>query len=231
MKFQEIEEEEFTGDAMISDMFHKIYQNCQPFLQEIGDPNKFTLYRGIQDTAFTENPYQGIKDVRLDNRLPTDTSQSDHTEINQYFEEAYGHPYRNGLFVTGTALIAENYGDVYAIFPIGKFDYIWHPKIPDLYSEIIQDEAGSDHWRDFASHQIGKENMEALDIREWDNFRDMYSQVDLLSWYIDEQVGPYKTDQLKVGIRKARTEIMIWVKQYYYMHPGYLSQLKSFISK
>ena len=213
-------------------MYHNIYQNCQPFLQEINnEPSKHTMHRGIPRLEHSEeNPHydiMGIKDVRLSNRLPKDTIQKDHDEINDYLNQVYGHPYRNGLFVTGIKSVAEGYGTAFAIFPIGKFDYIWHPEITDLYTEFLEPENVGEHWEDYAA-SMGKDLPE---VDDWYAFQENYGVTDLMDFVFDGKKGHYKSNELIRGINRARTEIMIWVDQYYYLHPTYVRALETWLSK
>lgn len=213
MKFQEIEEAAFNKlPYWAKGIFHDIYQRCQPFLQQIDNqPKKNAMYRGLKHLELTGNEHHdqlGIKDVRLDGRNPTDTPMDSHAELNKYFSETYGHPYRNGLFVTGNEGTAAGYGRIYAIFPIGKFDFIWHPSIKDLWADAI-------------------DNAEAEDFMAKESGRTIGDYMK----YLDKNMGQYKQDELIKGIHTYRTEIMIWVEQYYYLHLSYLPALKDFISK
>ena len=240
MNFNEIEDKglEIAGEDA-RDIYHKIFQNCQPFLQQINNEvNHHTLYRGITGLPDSDNPetgepyanrWMGTKQVRLDGRKPLDTYYAIHDDFNKWFEEHYGHPYRNGLFVSGTSTVAEAYGSLRAVFPIGKFEYLWHPKIADLHGELVQD--SEEHWKDYASHLglIADDDEDGYDAG-YELSTDVPAG-DLLDFVIEKKFGKFKNDDLVKGIHKARTEIMIWVQEYYYLHPSYLQVFEEWLSK
>jgi len=65
---------------------------------------------------------------------PRDSRRSTHDLANDFFEEKFRLPYRNGLFVSGKESIAREYGKYTAIIvPVGKFQWLSSPDIPDLY--------------------------------------------------------------------------------------------------
>lgn len=230
MKFQDILEAPPKQEEYVIEMWHNIYQNCQPFLKEVNKtPSKHVMYRGIPYLESTDQndhyDVMGIKDVRLDKRTPKDTPQKDHDEVNQYFTQAYGHPYRNGLFVSGSQDTAASYGNAFAIFPIGKFEYIWHPEIKDLYMDVLEGE-GETTMQYWLAMTVGL----GKDADEWADVKDAYTTTELLEWLIEYSTGPYKQTHLTAGIADTRTEIMIWTEQYYYLHPSYLVGLDAWIA-
>jgi len=76
------------------------------------------------------------KKVRLDNRNPMSSAQIKHERYNNFFEEMFGEPFRNSLFVTGDYGQASHYGNIYMVVPIGHFDWMWSPDINDLALDI-----------------------------------------------------------------------------------------------
>jgi len=106
-----------------------IKEDCQYYLNQ-NNPKNSPLYRGLG----TSNKPFLKKRVRLNNRNPKDTHQYIHNKINKSFVEDFGAPFRNSMFCTGDAYAAANYGDVYHIFPRGKFEFLWSPNIDDLFS-------------------------------------------------------------------------------------------------
>jgi len=107
----------------------QIARDCQPFLQEVGTEDCFTLFRGMSNA----NRKDFItKRVRLDGRTPTAMDKSLYTNINSYFNDKYGSPFRDSLLCTGSARHTKNFGETYAIFPAGNMKFLWHENVEDL---------------------------------------------------------------------------------------------------
>lgn len=126
MKIYEILHENKSTDRVID----FIRKNCQPFLAA----NKSSLLNG-------QYLYTGTKrwDSRVfkspvpTNRKPRDTSILIHNLFDHYFKQHFGIPYRsNALFTTTQSSVAEQYGNVYAVFPIGNYKILTSPIIEDL---------------------------------------------------------------------------------------------------
>ena len=241
MKFQDILESPVTDDDEILQLYHNVYQECQPFLQQIDNqPYQFAMYRGMQDRTVVgiglEDDF-GIKTVRLTNRHPMDTPQEGHDAFNEYFEQEYGHPYRNGLFVSGNEHMAEAYGHPYAVFPIGKFEYIWNQAINDLTTDIydfVDIASGippTEHpvWVEFFNSLHGGGPRDPVSDSSMKVFLKNRTDSDLIG-YVMKDFGRYNQDNLKKGIYGGG-EIMIWCEEYYYMQSSLLPALKAFISK
>lgn len=83
-----------------------------------------------------------IKSVRKE-RKPMDTTKIIHHIIDDWFEEEMGMKARSeAVFCFGEAarVAAKEYGELAVILPIGKFHYVWSPKIADLYDDVIRKE-------------------------------------------------------------------------------------------
>ena len=118
--------------AKLEDIAQYLFENCKPYLREIDyQPVFFPLYRGMKYDSedFT------VKDVRLDDRRAQDMDSAVHSQLNSYFQNKFGEPFRNALFVAGTQHVAESFGKLYMVFPIGEFSFIWSPQVFDLYSQ------------------------------------------------------------------------------------------------
>ena len=112
----------------------KIKRDCQPYLKQAGN---MVFRNGLWRGLGLDNPSARMtKTARLGDRIPRDMDQGLHEKLNVFFNNTYGHPYRNGVFVTGDADEASQYGQLYQIFPIGNFDYLWSPDIPDLMGAL-----------------------------------------------------------------------------------------------
>lgn len=126
-----------NNDQQIIDM---IKRDCQPWLSAAG---KNLAWRGISiagGKGFTKAVFKtadyGVPDmligaVRTD-RVPKDSPMWLHNALNKHFQKSVGIPLRSAsLFCTGSSMLAENYGHVYAVFPIGNFNYAWSKMIVD----------------------------------------------------------------------------------------------------
>ena len=128
MRYHELLEAKVSAAGIVD----RIEQDCQPYLQIIGDNvSAFPMYRGMEEHEMILR-----KQVRLDNRKPWSSAQIKHERYNQYFEDTFGQPFRNSLFVSGDYEMAAYYGAPYAIFPIGKFDWLWSPQVNDMALDI-----------------------------------------------------------------------------------------------
>ena len=122
---------EGASQGEIYEIIHAIKRDCQPYLQQAepfdADSN---LMRGMGSAKknFIDN-----KSIRLDERTPKDIPKELHDKINQYFNQKFGGSFRNALFATGDYIQAKNYGNVYYIFPIGDFNFLYNPNIEDLF--------------------------------------------------------------------------------------------------
>jgi hypothetical protein len=131
MKFKQYLKENNINEEIFK-IINKIHSSCQPFLKEwfksFSNESLLPLYRG----AISKPDYY-IGKIRKDRR-PMNTTYNDHEELNDLFLEYYGKKWRSeSIFVTGSFGNAEGYGDIYLIFPIGKFKFLYNPNIEDLF--------------------------------------------------------------------------------------------------
>lgn len=104
-----------------------IKKNCKPYISENPNWMDNPMYRGIDDYDDVL-----IKTIRTDRR-PLDTDAFLHTIYNNALQKAGFTAIRtNSMFCTGRKSIANQYGSVYVIFPIGNFTYTWSYTYPDL---------------------------------------------------------------------------------------------------
>lgn len=116
-------------DAIIA-----ISRDCKPFLKAINyDVAHYPLYRGLGQ----ESDSFIIKSVRLENREPSDSPQNIHDALNDYFTQTFGEPFRNAMFAAGTQIVTASFGNLYIVFPAGKFTFVWSPEVTDLVTEYI----------------------------------------------------------------------------------------------
>lgn len=98
----------------------------------------FFLYRGFKNVPIDDN---GEKSTFFDKtprtgRMPLDTSTAMHKIMDEYFNEKFNWRARSeGLFCTTSYSHAKFYGDVYLIFPVNAFKFIYSPNVHDLFDE------------------------------------------------------------------------------------------------
>lgn len=124
MKIIELfEEEEFDQDAIVE----LIKRDCKPYFD--ASPGNRLMFRGMRGRSKTK---AFKRTVRAD-RAPKDTSDELHKAMDDWFLEKFGFKARsNAMFATGHATIAGTYGSLYAVFPIGDFEFVWSPNVDDL---------------------------------------------------------------------------------------------------
>jgi len=179
-------------NGVYTDLFNDIMKQCKPFMKEwlpIYKKQHDFLYRGMEAKDF------GIKNVRK-NRKPMSTSRYAHTMLNKVFKDKFGWYARsNSIFCTGSDDDAGTYGDLYVIFPIGKYKYLWSPKIEDLtisiyqFGDIVQ--TGT-NYTDMFNKELIKDNENT----------------------VEKLIKTYKTTNLDKAL-ESNNEIMINAHRYY----------------
>ena len=138
MRFREINERMAEHVYDPQEMVDVLVRDCGPYLDEInGQVATNIMFRGIQGRTA---PGFGKETARLSGRKPLSTRSDMHEYINQFFVEHFEHPFRDGIFATGSWAQAKEYShggeSPYVIFPIGDFDYLWHENVDDMYNWI-----------------------------------------------------------------------------------------------
>jgi hypothetical protein len=116
----------------IQAIYDKVFQDCHQILnvyQKCGH----VLYRGM-------HKYNGntvIKKVPRKNRKTLDMDPRIQKQLNNAFEKKFGwKPRSQGVFAIGSIAIAENYGGIFMFFPFDNFEFLWSPKIVDLFDYL-----------------------------------------------------------------------------------------------
>lgn len=175
-----------------------IKRDCQPYLNILGDKvfgmAMTGLYRGITGNLVGKFL---AKKARLADRIPRDLAIDVHEHINNWFTEAYGKPWRNAIFCTGSIAEANEYGHLYQIFPLGDFEYLWSPDIVDLMRTVSG--SGLVH--------VDKNIMIPQDHKPTDPA--------LIDQFIEQELaGKYTSSNLLTALR-GKNEIMLWCDRYY----------------
>lgn len=151
-----INEEETTD---LQSLVNMLKRDCKPFIREIKPIGRF-LYRGwmpkrMSDLdSYGDNILYYRRKTRTD-RKPLDNYRSMHDKFDVAFQERFGWKARSeGIFATGNMDDAHNYGELFLLFPIGEFKFIWSPKILDLYTNI----------RNHISARLGKSRVPDVDM-------------------------------------------------------------------
>lgn len=159
MKFKQYLKEEYIqplieDEVMTKAQYDKFLKDCQLFLDETDKMYKPTepLFRGV--SRYTGMSKFTIKQSHLHNREPMNTDAQVHRLLNDAFDAKFGWKARNGVFVTSNDKDARRYGHLFYFIPIGRFEFIWSPKIVDLYTDLdvkytIKNFAGAKKVADF----------------------------------------------------------------------------------
>ncbi len=187
---------EGVSPAMLQTFAGIIKRDCQPYLREAKPFDPYVqLMRGMGEANknFIDN-----KSIRLDDRTPKDIPKELHDKINQFFKQKFGGSFRNALFATGDYIQAENYGNVYYIFPIGNFKYLYNPEIEDLFM----------NYDDYAPwFKLGDTTPEPERQRK--------KQAAMQNFFDEEIVtGAWHNTNLQAGIQSGM-EVMIRAKGYH----------------
>lgn len=165
-----------------------IQRDCASFLSQVEDP--FSLYKGAGAGYRFEK-----KQVRLDNRRPVEMDSVYHDAVNKYMTYKFGAPFRNALFVFGSAGEAEFFGNVHSIFPIGEFEFLWSPLVNDL------------------NYKVNSMIVHNNPVPDWDGW---IADHDAQALVRGVAGGLYQNTDLQEGIDSGN-EIMVRCKDYYIM--------------
>lgn len=128
MKFYNYLNESTTSHEIMDILSNK----CKPFLRKMKEERMSTfVYSGRERS---EDFFIG--QIRKD-RKPLHTPKKVHNLLDKLFEQYHGIKLRSkSLFCTINSNDAINYGILYLIFPIDKFEFYHHPDITDLLQYI-----------------------------------------------------------------------------------------------
>lgn len=163
----------FVNDNDLSHIVSQIKRDCAPFVEVLKQNHGRPLFRG-SDTGRPEVGHMKLISPRLE-RKPKDTPADIHNFMNQLFVEAFGYPYRNGIFTTSSQSTAAAYGTVCVVFPIGELKFIWSKSINDLFyqiDEIYSKEAYDDVDTINQNPQLKQEFVELVNTYQSNNLAD-----------------------------------------------------------
>lgn len=116
------------------------------------------LYRGIRNSNYGE-----FKAKTRDNRRPMDTGEKSHNILDKMLKASGFETTRsNSIFTSSSTAQANMYGDLYVIFPVNGFKFLWNEKYKDLYSDFYENEGGD---KLLAAYDMGLDANEFIDQR------------------------------------------------------------------
>lgn len=185
---------------------NQIKKDSKEWLRQTGGLPGFRASRKRID-----NPITRIN-TRKDRR-PLTTNKETHNLMDDLFLKHHGWRARsNVLFTQGGSDTHPFYGyEKYAVFPIGKFNYLWSPKIADLGPEV-----------------------EAIKIRA--KTKSLESATPIKP-FVEESLTKRIKEYKNKGLRKAlvmhpKNEIMVNTKEYYLIpYHIYITEIKERLSQ
>jgi hypothetical protein len=143
MRLYEVVRKSYAPQAYSEDtktLIEYIIANCKPWMQAAYGE---VAWRGVRKykwlTRGETAPNAFVRNTRSD-RVPKDSDKKLHKLYNLWIRLAGGVANRsNSIFVSGNRREAHAYGKVYAVYPIGQFNYTWSPRLDDWYSNLEQD--------------------------------------------------------------------------------------------
>lgn len=125
----------------LKDGARSIVKDCKPYIKEnprIVEPNAY-IFSGISLwRGYRKKPDPFLKVVPRKNRKPVDVPEDVHNRLNKLLYKKFGwHVRSEGVFATGDKFVAGCYGSgEYIMFPIGKYKYVWSPKVFDMWEDL-----------------------------------------------------------------------------------------------
>lgn len=117
------------------DFIETIIKKCQPFLSSLHGSDQLLLRGFSREHGIINGMCQ--EDNIFKNRKPKNMPLFFHNAADNWFLKRFGVKYRsNVVMCTGEWSIAEGYGDVYAIFPVGSFSVCWSGVVQDLFGHM-----------------------------------------------------------------------------------------------
>lgn len=191
-------------DKKILGKLEKVEKDCSQILKVYKKAGK-VLWRGSQ-SLFRYGFFSGLQKFKSrKHRHPMDTSLFVHKILDDMFEEKFGWKARseNSVFVTGHENLARDFGETYIFLPFDGFEFIWSPKITDLYTKLNS-----------YKNNYGLVDKTSFSVGEFEahNLRAKFDKK------INEIVTTYTNKELDQAI-KSKNEIMFHCEYYYGLGP------------
>lgn len=188
-----------------------IKNDCKDYLDLLDNIKDVKTYFSNQRPLFfrgitNENDTFIKKQVRKDRKPLDSTNQVDNVLVDNVFEERMGvRPRSEGLFTTSNAELANKYGELYMIFPIGKFDYV------TTNSWIDMIDAWTTYYETFLDY-------EATGHEDSKEFIDKYGSLEnnkVPRKWIEHIMDEYKKNELIEHAAKEGQEVIFICDEYY----------------
>jgi hypothetical protein len=127
-----------TKEDDLSIFIRELFKNCSDMMSIFKKDTRLKLYRGSKRSTpnFSLTRYDiGNRQKKIE-QGSTDTPELLNQRMNLHHSADSGLPFRYGMFCTGAALDATEYGKLSVIFPMNGFKFCYSPKIRDLYGKI-----------------------------------------------------------------------------------------------
>jgi hypothetical protein len=187
-----------------------ILRDCKPFLRQSGIVNfkENGMYRGVRMHG-APRKYLDKYDYRT-SRTTTDSSEQLVETLDNFFVKKCGMAFRKeSFFGCGSQVLADNYGDLCMVFPLGEIEYAWSKTIPDAWEffETPGDTYG--FFKIVGQLELSPEERERAKSDAWVRSKDP-RWYDLISEYL-EKAQPYEiSENLHEAIIKyPNSEIMM----------------------
>ncbi len=199
---------------LLKQSFESIKRDCQPYLQQNKSPIFRTpMFRGMDAYRIPKDDVIK-KQVRLEDRQTTDIPSELSDAMNNWMTKEFGEPFRNALFLSGNENMANNYGRVYLVFPIGDFTFLYHDKFRDIYSTF-----SSFRW---AYGEAAKKQALSGSFAASKHF-----QKKFIKHIASVNNGNWKQDSIVQAIG-SQHEIMIRTKEYYAVNYGAVRMVSTY---
>lgn len=146
MKFGEYINEASKSTLKEYAVIKSIDVRCGPFIKEFrrSGANQL-LWRGSSKALGGSKVMVQIKP--REDRMPKDMPPEIHDQFNDRFKQKFGWYVRSeGVFTTAKRSDAESYGTGYIFMPVGEYEYVYNPQVPDLYSDVEGDQDAYMEW-------------------------------------------------------------------------------------
>ena len=181
---------------LLDGVIEKLKSDCSIYLNDIKRQDDILLSGRNSKEKFFE------RDVRK-NRRPKDTPIEIHNIFDNHFQKKTGIRLRsNSLFCANDKDIAQGYGRPYYIFPIGKYQTWYNPKILDLYTYFHN----ADVKKSLDIHITIPEPLKLISTK----IKEDYEYEKLFNNYVENIVDGYK----KGFPKKGDIEIMLYCDKY-----------------
>jgi len=220
----------------------QLLDNCLPVLKDLKKSRAGSfMYIGKKDKI----KHYKIKKTRK-NRKPKDTPYEVHEILDDLFYRKFGIKARSQtIFATGYIVEADQYGNVYLMFPIGRYEIIWSPDIQDLWG-FLEDSDLLDYLYDDTSNMIdsfeedfeydhGIEYVE-LENNEYEKDQREYVERRIEEWKENKEeelnslINEYRKGSIKNAIN-SKNEIMVKCDEYMLVEVQYENDILNLIRK